>query len=258
MSNRIGHRRVLAGSWIVAAVGAAALCAPASAQVVYQTNPPFGSPFGLIGYDVFHRQSVGVRFTPDRMYYFTGASFWVMSNDFAGPSNAEVRVSLRGDDPTGGESRPSNDIIYETMTFNVSAIGWEPVEERVSSEQNPPLRPGEHYWLVMMCDLKGENPVWNWAHPGNGFMSNTDGDQTTWQPGGSGAVVSVTIEGESCYADCDRGNQWTLEVFDFLCFGNRFVAGESYACDCDISTGVGVCDIFDFLCFGNAFAAGCP
>lgn len=29
------------------------------------------------------------------------------------------------------------------------------------------------------------------------------------------------------------------------------------ACDCDISTGPGVCDVFDFLCFQAAFAAGC-
>ena len=28
--------------------------------------------------------------------------------------------------------------------------------------------------------------------------------------------------------------------------------------DCDTSTGVGVLDIFDFLCFQNAFVAGCP
>ena len=257
MWNRIERRRVLVGSWIGAAVVVATLSTTASAQV-YQTNPPFGSPFGLIGYDVFHLQSVGVRFTPDRMYYFTGANFWVMSNDFAGPSNAEVRVSLRGDDPTGGESRPSNDIIYETMTFRVSAIGWDPVEERVSSRENPPLRPGEHYWLVMMCDVTGDNPVWNWAHPGNGFMSNTDGDQTTWQPGGFGAVVSVTIRGNGCYADCDTEGHATLDIFDFLCFGNRFANGDSYACDCDITSGIGVCDIFDFLCFGNAFTAGCP
>lgn len=246
-------------SAMLSAFASASVLAPASLaqETVYQTNPPFGSPFGLIGYDVFDRQSVGVRFTPDRMYSFTGASMWFMSNSFSAPSNAEVRISLRADDPTGRESRPSNDIIYETMTFRSSAIGWQPVEERVSSQVTPPLRPGEHYWLVAMCDVSGENPVWNWAHPGNGFMSNTDGDQTSWQPGGFGAVVSVGVYGD-CYADCDQSTgPGVLDIFDFLCFGNRFAMGLPYACDCDISTGVGVCDVFDFLCFGNAYALGC-
>ncbi len=62
-----------------------------------------------------------------------------------------------------------------------------------------------------------------------------------------------------CYADCESSaaRPRTLDIFDFLCFGNAFAAGDSYACDCDMSTGQGVCDIFDFLCFGNAFERGC-
>lgn len=62
-----------------------------------------------------------------------------------------------------------------------------------------------------------------------------------------------------CYADCDRSTgTGVLDIFDFLCFQNRFAASEPYACDCDTSTGPNVCDIFDFLCFQNAFAGGCP
>ena len=38
----------------------------------------------------------------------------------------------------------------------------------------------------------------------------------------------------------------------------RFVNTEPYACDCDTSTGLLVCDLFDFLCFQNAFVSGCP
>ena len=62
-----------------------------------------------------------------------------------------------------------------------------------------------------------------------------------------------------CYADCESSlsRPRTLDIFDFLCFGNAFAAGDSYACDCDMSTGQGVCDIFDFLCFGNEFEHGC-
>jgi hypothetical protein len=52
-------------------------------------------------------------------------------------------------------------------------------------------------------------------------------------------------------ADCD--DTGTLDLFDFLCFNNRFVAELEYA-DCD---GNGIFDLFDFLCFVNAFNAGC-
>lgn len=59
----------------------------------------------------------------------------------------------------------------------------------------------------------------------------------------------------TCYVDCvDDG---AIDIFDFLCFQDKFVVSSSYACDCDTSTGVGVCDIFDFLCFQNAFIGGC-
>ncbi len=64
--------------------------------------------------------------------------------------------------------------------------------------------------------------------------------------------------GDSCYPDCDQSTgPGVLDIFDFLCFGNLFAAGDPYACDCDTTTGAGVCDIFDFLCFGNAFNVGC-
>jgi hypothetical protein len=62
----------------------------------------------------------------------------------------------------------------------------------------------------------------------------------------------------TCYADCDTSTgTGTLDIFDFLCFQNAFVANDPYACDCDTTTGTRVCDIFDFLCFQNAFVAGC-
>ncbi len=68
-------------------------------------------------------------------------------------------------------------------------------------------------------------------------------------------VIRTVVEsiGQSCYADCDGSG--TLDIFDFLCFQNSFVAGEPYACDCDPDP---LCDDFDFLCFQNAFVAGCP
>lgn len=54
-----------------------------------------------------------------------------------------------------------------------------------------------------------------------------------------------------CYADCDQNCE--LNLFDYLCFTNRFNAGSESA-DCDQS---GSLDLFDFLCFVNDFNAGC-
>lgn len=54
-----------------------------------------------------------------------------------------------------------------------------------------------------------------------------------------------------CIADCDRSG--TLDILDFLCFQNAFMAGDPSA-DC---TADGSIDIFDFLCFQTAFEDGC-
>ncbi|MCA9277691.1 MAG: hypothetical protein H6815_02780 [Phycisphaeraceae bacterium] len=55
-----------------------------------------------------------------------------------------------------------------------------------------------------------------------------------------------------CFADCD-GNG-TLNIFDYICFGNAYASGLMWA-DCD---GNGALNIFDYICFGNEYAAGCP
>ena len=71
--------------------------------------------------------------------------------------------------------------------------------------------------------------------------------------------LEVTYGETSCYADCDPSTgPGVLDLFDFLCFQDSFVAGEPYACDCDTTTGPLVCDLFDFLCFQDAFVSGCP
>jgi len=63
---------------------------------------------------------------------------------------------------------------------------------------------------------------------------------------------------ETCYADCDQNSgPGTLDIFDFICFQDRFVMNDPYACNCD-NPGAGICDIFDFICFQDAFVTGCP
>ncbi len=90
------------------------------------------------------------------------------------------------------------------------------------------------------------------------FTANDANPQSIVEAGVDAFRV-VTVECDECYADCDQSTgQGVLDIFDFLCFGNRFDQGDPYACDCDVSTGPGTCDIFDFLCFGNAFNVGCP
>ena len=73
---------------------------------------------------------------------------------------------------------------------------------------------------------------------------------------GAGTQCGGTIC-QSCYANCDGSTtQPLLNVNDFVCFQNRFAAGDSYA-NCDGSTTAPVLNINDFVCFQSRFAAGC-
>jgi hypothetical protein len=54
-----------------------------------------------------------------------------------------------------------------------------------------------------------------------------------------------------CPADCDGSG--TLDLFDFLCFVNRYNAGDRFG-DC---TDEGAFDFFDFVCFISLFNEGC-
>ncbi|MFN0131453.1 MAG: GC-type dockerin domain-anchored protein [Phycisphaerales bacterium] len=61
-----------------------------------------------------------------------------------------------------------------------------------------------------------------------------------------------------CYANCDGSSAPPLlNVADFICFLNRFAAGDTYA-NCDGSVTPPILNVADFICFLNAFAAGCP
>ena len=62
----------------------------------------------------------------------------------------------------------------------------------------------------------------------------------------------------TCYANCDGSVvPPLLNVNDFICFQQRFAAGDPYA-NCDGSTIPPVLNINDFICFQQTFAAGCP
>jgi type 1 glutamine amidotransferase len=62
----------------------------------------------------------------------------------------------------------------------------------------------------------------------------------------------------ACYGNCDGSSTApVLNVLDFNCFLNRFLAGDPYA-NCDGSTTAPVLNVLDFNCFLNRFTAGCP
>jgi hypothetical protein len=71
----------------------------------------------------------------------------------------------------------------------------------------------------------------------------------------NGAVLTV---GNSCYANCDGSTAAPiLNVNDFICFQQKFAAGDSYA-NCDGSTAAPILNVNDFICFQQQFASGCP
>lgn len=169
------------------------LAPSAGADVVYATSGPFGGPFGVIGFDVFSQQSVGVRFVPTQNYRLDRIKVWLMDN--SGGSHPLVTLEVRADQTSGGISIPSS-IVRESWTFPIAAVGWVPQQETVQSSARPILEAGVRTWIVARSrSSAGMNPVWNWASAGAGFVATTNGSPEAWQPGGFGAVVSVVVEG---------------------------------------------------------------
>lgn len=83
------------------------------------------------------------------------------------------------------------------------------------------------------------------------------GGFTTSPNGFSHAAVLWTYL-PPCYANCDSSRvPPILNVSDFICFLNRYAAGDPYA-NCDGSTMPPVLNVSDFTCFLNQYALGCP
>jgi hypothetical protein len=73
-----------------------------------------------------------------------------------------------------------------------------------------------------------------------------------------GETVSAAAELRLCYANCDcSSTSPALNVLDFSCFLNRYMAGDPYA-NCDGSTGTPVLTAADLVCFMERYVAGCP
>jgi len=71
------------------------------------------------------------------------------------------------------------------------------------------------------------------------------------------AIYRIHLPIASCYPNCDKGDTFpALNVNDFICFLNKFAAGDPYA-NCDGSTAPPVLSANDFQCFLNSFGRGC-
>ena len=179
---------------------AAFLClasgATASADVVYQTQGPFGGFFGLWGPTVSTSQIVGARFVPAADHTLTAIRVWLMND--SGSPGAPVRVTLRADGThAGGTSIPGTEVLAQ-WDIACQAAGWNPVQHSVTSEGGIALRAGVRYWVVVRSDEPGGfSPVWNFAAFWNSW--NSIGLRTTtdegWQAGGNGAALTLVVEG---------------------------------------------------------------
>ncbi len=73
--------------------------------------------------------------------------------------------------------------------------------------------------------------------------------------GGTAPGVAQWVGCPNCYANCDNSTiAPRLNVLDFMCFLNKFVARDPYA-NCNVDATI---DINDFVCFMSKFAVGCP
>lgn len=163
--------------------------------VVYETNDPFGSIFGVNGFDVYENQSVAVRFAPNGDFDLHSVGLWLWNNDEFNPR--PITISLRPDFQDSKIGSIPSDEIIETWEFIVPVEGqFNPQLYTFTSELTPRLNDGVHYWLVAESDTQAEmDPVWAWAANDSGDSTVTNFFTGEWQPVGHGAVPATMITG---------------------------------------------------------------
>src|SRR5215470_13181359 len=113
--------KCVAHTIILSIAGALLVPVVASADVVFQTNDPFGSIFGITGFDVSSGQSVAARFEPGANYTFDRVELWLWNNDENGREPL-LNLALESDDASNGESRPSGTAL-ESWSFHIPTTG---------------------------------------------------------------------------------------------------------------------------------------
>jgi hypothetical protein len=157
--------------------------------------------------------------------------------------------------------------IVHGWTGSLGGIGNSGVNPLFSDLEGPDGVPGtedDHYEVAAgsPCIDSGDNA----AVPAGvqtdylGRPRFVDDPQTPDTGAGAAPIVdrgALEFQGSPCYANCDTSTaEPLLNINDFVCFANRFAAGDPYA-NCDGSTAEPVLNINDFVCFVGKFAAGC-
>jgi hypothetical protein len=106
---------------------------------------------------------------------------------------------------------------------------------------------GDPVWSITPLFDDGHGPAVFAAHGPLGLPERHVGDA---------GVESSDVPGVLRELRCS-GVMPVLNANDFVCFLNRFGAGEAWA-NCDGSTNQPVLNVADFVCFMNKYAAGCP
>ncbi|MCH7720651.1 MAG: hypothetical protein IH988_06625 [Planctomycetes bacterium] len=221
------------------ALASVAWVAPvAEAEVIFETEDPFGGPFGMLGFDVFEDQSVAQRFTSTGDFTLDQISLWIWNND---PSNTHpITITLREDANDGGGGSIPSDVILESWTIEVPVTGkFNPLLFDFPSVVLPTLDSGVKYWIAAESPTQPTlDPVWAIASPDNGFMSFA-GSDGVWSPGANSGNTAMIVMGTPVTELCegDANGDGTVDPLDSGYVLARF--------GCSVGTGDLDCDSAD-------------
>lgn len=180
-------------------------------------------------------------FEPD-LYAFAGAEFDLIATPGVQAGFSDPRRALTGPGASDGEPAPGSDSVSGILSGQIKQLPEEP-----HLDYGNPVLLWEATWSTTdftprTIDLR--------TYSRHFEVYVTDAFQAVSYMGPLSEGAGVIQIGD-CFADCTGDG--VSDLFDFLCFTNRFNAQDPGA-DCDMN---GEFDLFDFLCFTNAFNAGC-
>ncbi len=194
-------------------------------------------------------------------------------------ANLSVRIAMLSNTFTAANSILDGIHAFpDQLTHGEGPVTGAQVRVDVNFDKPIDLPPG-HYFIVPQVQLKSGQFFWLSAPrpivaPGNPFVGDLQAWirnaalDPDWLRMGTDIIggtpiptfnMAFSLTGSfPCYANCDSSTSApTLNINDFICFLNRFAAGDTYA-NCDGSDTAPVLNVNDFGCFLNKFAGGCP
>lgn len=237
-----------------------------------------GTPLGAPGKVAVLRNMGGGTLAPPEMYEIAPGSLGVRVLDLSRDGAPDIAVShgVTTDPPYAG--------VYLTVLFNNSA-GQFPARHEFADPNfeavggigvNPEALPGQP--RIVLPGNDGQIRVMTEGADGRFLPDTLLGGPSDF--GNGVAIVDLDGDGRPdilqagngpytavfrnrgcripCYANCDGSTSPPiLNVSDFICFLNRFAAGDPYA-NCDGSTTLPSLNVSDFICFINIYGTGCP